>query len=188
MTKKEARILGLAAASGELEPIPVIGIVFRGNLWLDGIFRCQIRTKEHDCMSRLVSAIVRLRQYPQIHAVVIPKEALLSRVLLDISDFSNKINLPVISIARRGLYRKEPTDRGLMPKSRTDVFSIRVSGRLVHVKVSGISREETKEILDVACMDGQQIPEALRVAKIVAAQVARRPPISNRKQRLNRTL
>ena len=175
MIKREARILGLAAASRGLQQIPVIGIVFRGNLWLDGILTCQIRPKEPDCMAELVGAILQSRQYSQIHAVILPGEVLVSGVRFDISDFSHKIDLPVISIARRALYRKGPSHRKPMPKSRTDYFGFKIAGRLVPVKVSGISREETREIFDVACVEGQQIPEAVRVAKMVATHVAGTP-------------
>ena len=172
MIKKEARILGLAAASRRQQQISVIGIVFRGNLWLDGILTCQIRPKELDYMAKLVSAIVQSRQYSQIHAVILPGEVLVPGDRLDISDFSSKINLPVISIARRTLYRKRPPHRNPDPKSETDSFSIKIAGGMVPVKVSGISREETQEIWAVACVDGRQIPEAVRVAKMVARHVA----------------
>jgi len=175
LIKKEARILGLAAASGRQQQIPVIGIVFRGNLWLDGIFTCQIRSTEPDGMSGVVSAIVQSRQYSQIHAVILPREVLVPGVRFDISDFSHKINLPVISIAGRARYRKEPTHRKSMLKSRADFFSVKIAGGLVPVKVSGISREETREIFAVACVDGRRIPEAVRVAKMVATHVAGRP-------------
>ena len=161
-------------APGRLHEIPVIGIVFRGNLWLDGILTCQIRPKEPDCMAGLVSAIAQSRHYSQIHAVILPREVLVPAVQFDISDFSHKINLPVISIARKTLYRKRPTRRNPKTKSKTDSFSIKIARGLIPVKVSGISREETREIFAVACVDGQQIPEAVRVAKIVAKHVAER--------------
>ena len=126
-------------------------------------------------MAGLVSAIVQSRQYSQIHAVILPRETLVSGVRFDISDFSHKINLPVISIARRAPYRERPTYRKPMPRSRTDYFGFKIAGRLLPVRVSGISREETREIFDVSCVEGQQIPEAVRVAKMVAKHVAGRP-------------
>jgi len=174
LIKKEARILGLAAASGRLQQISVVGIVFRGNLWFDGMFTCQIRPKEHDYMAKLVSAIVQSKQYSQIHAVILPREVLGSGVRLDISDLSHKINLPVISIARRVIYRKRHPQRNPEPKSKTDSFSIKIGGGKVPVEVSGMSRDQTRETFAVACADGQQIPEAVRVAKMVATHVPRR--------------
>ena len=174
MIKKEARILGLAATSGRLRQISVVGVVFRGNMWLDGMFTCQIRPKEDDCIAKLVSAIVQSKQYSQIRAVILPREVLVSGVRLDISDFSHKINLPVISIARRVIYRKKPPHRNPEPKWKTDSFIINIGGGKVPVEVSGISRDETREIFAVACVDGRQIPEAVRVAKMVATHVPRR--------------
>ncbi len=188
MIKKEARILGLAAASSGHLPSLVIGIIFRGNLWLDGILTCQIRPKQPDWLAGLVSAIVRSRQYSQIHAVILPKKVLVDGVRFDISDFSHKINLPVISITRRTLYQNGPTHRKPTPKSKEDYFNIKRAGRLVPVMVSGISREETRQIFAVACLEGQQIPEAVRVAKMVATHVTERTFISPHKQRLNGSL
>lgn len=173
MIKKEARILGLAAASERLQQISVVGVVFRGYLWLDGMFTCQIRPKEDDCMAKLVSAIVQSKQYSQIHAVILPREVLVFGVRLDISDFSHKINLPVISIARKALHQKRPPHRNPEPKWKTDSFIIKIGSGKVPVEVSGISRDETQEIFAVACMDGRHIPEAVRVAKMVATHVPR---------------
>jgi len=153
-----------------LQQIAIIGIVFRGNLWLDGIFTCQIQRKEHDCLTSLVSAISQSKQYSQVHAVILSREALVSGVQLDISEFSHRINLPVISIARRTIDRKRSTDSDRNPKSEIDCFSFKIADGRVPVKVSGMSRDETREIFAIACRDGQRIPEALRVAKVVATE------------------
>jgi endonuclease V-like protein UPF0215 family len=122
-------------------------------------------------MSGLVKAIVQSKQYSQIRAIILSSEDIVSGVRIDISDFSHKVNLPVITIARRTLHRQRPN-------SRTDYFSIKTAGGLVHVKISGMSREKAHEIFAVACAEGQQIPEAVRVARIVATHVTERQLIS----------
>lgn len=176
MIKKETRILGLSAPTGRLKRIPVVGIVFRGSLWLDGILTCELQPDGPAYLSGLVRTIVRSRQYSQIRAAILSREDLVPGIRIDISAFSRKINLPVVSIIRKTDRWKTPTHQNELPptKSKIDYFSIKIAGGLVRVKATGISREETREIFAVACANGQRIPEAVRVAEVVAEHVTRR--------------
>jgi endonuclease V-like protein UPF0215 family len=174
LIKKEARILGLAAASVRQEKISVVGIVFRGNLWVDGILTCQIEPEEPDWMTVLASTIVKSGHYSQIHAVILQNKFPERGTRFDISDFARKINLPVISIRGRTHVRKSAIHRNPEPKSRTDSFGIKGAGEILSVNVSGLGQEEACEIFTVACVEGQQIPEAVRIAKMVATKIAGR--------------
>jgi endonuclease V-like protein UPF0215 family len=167
LIKKEARILGLAAPTKRLKRVPVIGVVYRGNLWLDGMFKCQVQRDPHGRLSGLVKAIVQSRQYTQIHAVVLSKEDLAPGIRINISDFSRKIDLPVLSIVKK----TGPSQGGATTK--VERLRIKIAGRLVHVRAAGLSREEAGEIFAVACTSGQWLPEAVRVAQIVAEQATR---------------
>jgi len=167
LIKKEARILGLAASTRRLKRVPVIGVVYRGSLWLDGMFKCQVQGDRPGRLSGLVKAIVQSRQYTQIHAVILSREDLALGVRIDISSLSRKINLPVLSIVRK----TTSFQRG----STTKVERLRldVAGRRVLVGAAGLSMEEAEEIFAVACTSGEWLPEAVRVAQIVAEQADR---------------
>lgn len=175
MIKKETRILGLGAPTGAFKQIPVVGVVFRGSLWLDGVISCQIPTDRPDCLTGLVHAIVRSRQHSQIHTVILHGQDLLSRIRIDISDLSHKIDLPVISISRRPIHwkKRRPQTKRHTPKSKLDYFPVKTGEGIVHVQVTGLSREEVREVFVVGCAGGQRIPEALRVAEIVAKQATK---------------
>ena len=166
MIKKEARILGLATPTIKLKRVPVIGVVYRGNLWLDGIFKCQIHSGRRERLSGLVRTIVHSKQYSQIHAVILSRENLAPGVLIDNADFSRRINLPVLSIIKVVGYRNRQRHAG----SKAECFHIKIAGRVVYVRAAGLSREEAHEIFAVACSNGRWIPEAVRVAQIVAEQ------------------
>jgi endonuclease V-like protein UPF0215 family len=174
LIKKETRILGLAAASVRQKHIPAIGIVFRGSLWLDGILTCWIRVEEPDWTAELANTIVRSSHYSQIHAVILQKKFPIPGIRFDISDFARNINLPVISIVERARVQKRTIRRNPQFKSRPDSFEIKMAGGILAVNVSGIGCEETCEILAVACVEGQWIPEAVRIAKIAVTHVAGR--------------
>jgi len=177
LIKKEARILGLAATTKRLQRVPVIGIVYRGNQWLDGIFKCQVQRGPRERLSGLVQAIVQSRQYSQIHAVILPRENLAPGIRIEISDFSRKINLPVLSIIKKrtSSHRKIVGHENRLRRARLKVecFRIKIAGRLVHLRAAGLSSEEAHEIFAIACASGQWIPEAVRVAQIVAENAAK---------------
>jgi len=169
LIKKEARILGLAAPKGRQKQIPVIGIVYRGNLWLDAIIVCQSIPNGPEHLQDLVKAIVRSKQYPQIHAVILSREDLAPGLQIDISDFSRRINLPVICITERTACRKIAS-QSTKEVRQVEHLSFKVSGKVANVKIVGLNREEAQEIFQVACANDQRIPEAVRVAEIIANQ------------------
>jgi endonuclease V-like protein UPF0215 family len=183
LIKKEARILGLSAPTGKLKQTPVVGVVFRGNLWLDGILVCQIQPDRPDCLSTLVRAIVQSRQYSQIHAVILSREKLVSGIRTDILGLSRKINLPVVSISRETAQQRTNSHQNERPSSRSKVeyFSVKVAGASVCLKTAGISPQEAREIFVVACANGRRIPEAVRVADLVAKHAGRRSLFSEAK-------
>ena len=58
----------------------------------------------------------------------------------------------------------------------------------MHVQATGISREEVREVFAVGCASGQWIPEALRVAEIVANQTSKLGRLAKTRKRLKGTL
>ena len=176
MIKREARILGLAAPSRRLKQVPVIGIVYRGSLWLDGIFKCQVQAGPRERSSGLVRTVLQSRQYSQIHAVILSRESLAPGIRIEISDFSRKINLPILSIRKTTPSCRKVVGHGIRQrrtKLKTECFRIKVAGRFVHLKAAGLSSEEAREIFAIACARGRWIPEAVRVAQIVADHAPR---------------
>jgi len=172
-----------------LKRIPLIGIVFRGNLWLDGILTCRVEPDRPNYLSGLVRAIVRSRQYSQIHAVILSRENLVPGSRIGISDLSRKINLPVICILRRTVRHGTHShqNKPFPTKSKVKYFTIKTAGGLVSVKAAGLDREGTRQIFHVACREGAWIPEAVRVADVVARHVTRGCPFPERKGSVNRT-
>ncbi len=165
MIKREARILGLAAHVAKQKHILVIGAVYRGSLWLDAIITCDLPPSER--LQGLIEAIVRSKQYSQIQAVILRSEDTALGTPIDVSDFSRRLDLPVISIMRRIVHRNFSSNTPMIMRL-TEHFDLKVSGGLVHVKAAGLNRREAQEIFEVACAKGQHIPEAVRVAEIIA--------------------
>jgi endonuclease V-like protein UPF0215 family len=173
LIKKETRILGLSAHPGKLKRIQIVGIIFRGNLWLDGMLACRIEPNHPEYLSELVRAITQSKQYSQIRAVILSREMLTSAFRTSISDLSRVINIPVIAIlgrrSRKGRLRQ---NRQRLAKPRVSHLRIRIAGKFVYINTAGITGLEAQEIFEVACAKGQWIPEAVRVANTIAKNLA----------------
>jgi endonuclease V-like protein UPF0215 family len=173
LIKKETRILGLSAVPGRLKRVPMIGIVFRGNLWVDGVLTCQIEPDRPEYLSVLERAIVQSRQYSQIRAVILSREKLTSAIQISVSDLSRRIDLPVIAIlAKRPRSAASGQNKPRSTKLKAEQISIEISGRSMSLNAAGVSGPETQKIFDVACLKGERIPEAVRVASLIAKNLA----------------
>jgi endonuclease V-like protein UPF0215 family len=174
LLKREVRILGLSAPSWRRKKTPVIGVVFRGSLWLDGVFTCLLEPHRSNHLSTLVRAITRSKQYSQIRAVILSREQLVPGAHIEITKLAQRINLPVISIIRKPHsrnVRKLQSGRHSKTSGATR-YEIKTRGKPVSVWAAGISHERTCEIFAIGCAVPHRVPEAVRVADLIAKHVS----------------
>ena len=167
MLKKEVRILGLSATTRKKNRTLIIGVVFRGCSWLDGILTCSLELSRHDHISRISRAIKNSRQYPQLHAVILSREQTILGLDIHIADLARELKLPVILIAGK---RRETMKKGKEP-IKTNCYELTINGKHLSVVTSRIGPERAQEIFNVACTSDYPIPEAARVADLIAEQV-----------------
>ncbi len=167
MIKREARILGLAARAAKQKRTLAIGTVYRGSLWLDAVIACDLSTSGPESLGGLIEEIVKSKQYSQIQAVILRSDDTVLGTSVTVSEFSRRLDLPVVSIMRRILDgsfgRNTQRNLGLVKH-----FDLNIAGGLIRVSAAGLNQEYAQEIFDVGCAKGQRIPEALRVAEIIA--------------------
>ena len=162
MLKKELRILGLAATDLGHER-RLVGIIFRGNLWLDGILTCSFDTHT-DYISDIAQAILKSRQYSQVR-VAISRENLLPKGIQDLRKLNLKTHLPTISIIKPKSHSHSTTT-----KSRPARYlHIQRGRRKVIVQTLELDKEFAREIFLIGCRDNSLIPEAMRIAELVTA-------------------
>ncbi len=166
VVKKEVRILGLGATAVIKNRTVVIGVVFRGNLWLDGMVATSLDLKKQDHISIVSRLITRSKQYSQLRAVILSKQ-LFPNEKIRITDLARSIKLPVIRII--GKTRGSATySRDMSNGNRYDLV---VDGKHVSVLATGLSPQGAKEIFSIACATNRKIPEAVRVAGLIAKHV-----------------
>jgi endonuclease V-like protein UPF0215 family len=160
LLKKEIRILGLAAIDLRRER-RLIGVIFRGNLWLDGVLTCSFDTHA-DYISDIAQAILKSRQYSQVRVAIV-RENLLPKGIQDLRKLNLKTHLPTILIIKSKSHSHSTTTKSQHARS----LRLRRGRRKVIVKTLELDKEAARDIFLVACRGDSLIPEALRIAELV---------------------
>ena len=161
MLKKQARLLGVSIWLRNKNEATAIGVVFRGNSWLDGVLSCRIDLTKRNNWLKLSKAIMKSKQYSQLHATILTRAAVRSGV--SVADLSDGLKLPVIAMITRN-----HTSTFTKNKLGTKNYKLLVNGKRISVLAKGVTFEEAQEIFDVACKPDSSLPEATRVADLIA--------------------
>jgi endonuclease V-like protein UPF0215 family len=184
--KPEIRVLGVD--DGVFIPhtsglVPVVGVVFRGGYWLDGVMHTKIRVDGFDANSKIASMILSSAHYKQLRVVMLNGITFAGFNVVDIKKLNMKTKLPVIAVTReKPDFVKIQKALKNLPKSKERWKSILNSGEIiavstrskterVYIQTSGVLREDATRILRVASTRSN-IPEALRVAHLIASGIS----------------
>ncbi len=168
--KKESRILGISSPNRPMDPVPVVGVIFRGNLWLDGVITSVLNPTKRDYLSGLAMMIIESKQYSQIHAVILAKAQLVANATTNVNLLAAKTHLPVMIIKRKNIRHERFTRLACKP--------LGPGGPTVSLS-RGCTLEFAREVFKVGCAKGRRIPEAVRVANLVASRIS--PSFVNQK-------
>lgn len=182
--KKEIRIVGIDDApfiprkQGNAD---VIGIVFRGGYWIDGVMRTEVEVDGFDATGKIAEMIRSSPHYKQLRVVMLNGVTFAGFNIVDIRELFELTGLPVIALTReetsmddvrnalRKLTRWE--ERWQKIQRAGEMFKLRVGETEIRMQVAGVSREDAEKIIRTSCTRGN-IPEPLRVAHIVASGLA----------------
>jgi endonuclease V-like protein UPF0215 family len=176
LLKKETRILGLSATPRLKGGPIVVGAIFRGSSWLDGILTCTLRPERGRETLTLSRAIMRSRQYPQLHAVIISSDQSVLREN-HITELTRRLKLPVILLLKRASVKKRIHPLG------GKQYDLNINGERLHVSAKGISCQKIQELFNVGCAPDSHVPEAVRVADLITKQALRLLDGGRRKSR-----
>ena len=144
----------------------VVGVIFRGNRWLDGVTTSLREPNNYDYISSISRTIKQSKQYSQLHAVILAKQELLfSR---ELAQLASRMNIPVIAILR------SPSDarNRVSEWPNLECYDLRLTGKHVSVLASGISQQETERFFEIGCHPPASLPEAVRVAELIVKQTS----------------
>jgi hypothetical protein len=185
--KQEIRIVGVD--DGVFTPhtkglADVIGVVFRGGYWLDGIMRTVVTIDGMDATEKIAGMIMDSPHYAQVRIVMLNGVTFAGFNVVDIKELFERTRLPVIAVTR------EKPDFEDIRKALTHLPDgerrwriiedarglIRVRSRKgespIFMQVAGIAEEDAEKVVREVSTRSN-VPEPLRVAHIIASGLTR---------------
>jgi len=185
--KPEIRILGLddgAFLPHTAGKADVVGVVFRGGRWLDGVMRTEVTIDGLDATERISSMVTESPHYEQLRVLMLSGITFAGFNVVDIRELFESTSLPVIALTRErsdleGVRRalENLPDRAVRwrsVQSAGDVFQVKVRSGVapVYVQVAGVSIGDAEGIVRLSCTRSG-FPEPLRVAHLIASSLSK---------------
>ncbi len=185
--KPEIRVLGID--DGGFVPrtkgtVDVVGIVYRGGYWFEGVMRAEITIDGLDATEKIAAMIESSPYYRELRIVVLDGVTFAGFNVVDISKLSRRVELPVISVTRKkpdleeirsalkNLPEFEIRWRAMENAGKIFEVETRKGENPVYMHIAGILREDAEKIMKKTSTRSL-IPEALRVAHIIASGLTR---------------
>jgi len=171
--KREIRVLGISFErsidrSQGFDQINVIGVIFRGGNWIDGVIRTN--TSEPDVTERTAEMITTSPHHPQIRVILLDKILIEGGACIDPHRLSTMTARPVILISTDEIdFAPKPNSdlavqRFMLKKDAVELFVISI----------GLDMQDAVNVLKVSTRKGI-LPEALRVAELISSTLAACP-------------
>jgi len=185
--KPEIRVLGVD--DGVFVPhskgvATVVGVVYRGGYWLDGVMRTEVEIDGMDATEKIASMITASPHYGQLRVVMLNGVTFAGFNMVDIKKLFERVRLPVITVTRekpdfddirralRNLPEYENRLEAMENAGKLIEVHTRDAEQVVYVQIVGISEKDAEKILK-STSTRSNIPEALRVAHIIASGLTR---------------
>lgn len=186
MLKSEIRILGFDDGPFEFrktKTVPVVGVVYRGGKFLDGILRTDVEVDGTDATEKLVKLINASRHKQQLKLLMLDGVTLGGFNVIDVKDLNEKTDLPVIIVNRKIPNLKEiRTALKRFKDFRVRWKMISNAGKVdecilknkdkIFYQHAGITAEDAEDAIMLSTTHGN-LPEPLRVAHLIASAIVR---------------
>lgn len=186
VVKPEVRILGVD--DGVFVPHSkghaiVVGVVFRGGYWMDGVLHTKIRVDGLDATRKIASMVLDSPHFKQLRVIMLDGVTFAGFNVVDIRQLSARTKLPVIAVTRdkpdfariRAALNNLPNreKRWKAIKGEGELYEVRTGSRgaRVYVQVQGICEEHARRIVQMTSTRSS-VPEPLRVAHLVASGIS----------------
>lgn len=185
MIKQEIRVLGFDDSPFDKNSsslVPVIGVIFRGGKFLDGVLKTEVKVDGLDATEKIVKLISSSRHKQQLKVIMFDGITLAGFNLVDIKEINEKTSLPVIVINRK-IPNLEKVKNALKNfddfEKRWEIVlragkikECKVKNKKIYYQAFGLEDEEAKKIINITSTRSL-IPEPLRVAHLIATAIVR---------------
>ncbi len=180
IVKKEVRILGIDDAPFDKfkrGKVLVIGAIFRGGQFLDGVLSTKVTVDGSDSTRKIIEMVNKTRHKPQLQIIIIDGIALGGFNIIDVKKIYKETKLPVIVVIRR-MPDIENIKRILKKIGKANKIKFLEQAGLpvkigkIYCQLTGITKEKAEQVLKIACTRSY-LPEPIRVAHIIASGVVK---------------
>ncbi|MEM3000346.1 MAG: DUF99 family protein [Candidatus Bathyarchaeia archaeon] len=185
IVKPEIRVLGID--DGPFVPhtkgqVSVIGVVFRGGYWLDGVMHTKIEIDGLDATEKITTMITVSPHYKQLRVVMLNGITFAGFNIVDVKALNAATKLPVITVTRekpdfadirkalQNLSCNEERWAAILNAGEPVAVSTRSAKAKIYMQAVGISQEDAQKIVRLTSTRSN-IPEPLRVAHLIASGI-----------------
>lgn len=160
--KAEIRVIGIDDGFSRRRKKIVVGVVFRGGLWVDGVLCSGVNVSGTSLGRRLGTMVTESRFHKELRFAIL-HGAMLGSALAVTKEFSNVTRLPTIALLHQGQGGR--SDLSLRRAGNATRFRLRPGLSALCI---GLTAEKSVEIMKVTTMR-DPLPEPVRVACLIAS-------------------
>lgn len=181
--KKEIRILGIDDAPFDKfkeKEVLVVGTVFRGGDYLDGILSCKIKIDGSDSTKKLIKMINKSRHKGQLQYILLDGIALGGFNVIDIQKLFKSTKFPVVVIIRNypDLLKIKKALKNLkggkakikLLEKAGKIYDVKIKNKKIYIQFAGLSLEKAKRVVKLSATRSL-VPEPIRVSHLIASGV-----------------
>jgi endonuclease V-like protein UPF0215 family len=185
MVKEEIRILGIddGPFTNNDKEVLVVGVIFRGGNFLDGVLRTYVVVDGLDATEKLSKMINSSRHKKQLKVIMLDGITLGGFNIVDLKELYNETKIPIIVINRKmpdlksikKALEKNFDDfekRWKMILNAGKIKQLKLEKFSIYYQNVGLEDEEAEEIIILSTKHAQ-IPEPLRVAHLIATGIVK---------------
>jgi endonuclease V-like protein UPF0215 family len=187
VVKPEIRVLGVD--DGKFVPhvasqVLVVGVVFRGGYWLDGVMHTKVSVDGFDATDKIAAMITSSSHCKQLRVVMLNGITFAGFNVVDIRALNKATNLPIITVTRdkpdlseirealQNLPESERRCKLILDAGEPFELFTRNEEEKIYVQAIGIKVEDAEKIIRLTSTRSS-IPEPLRVAHLIASGIGR---------------
>jgi len=186
VVKPEIRVLGVddgGFVPRTQEQVLVVGVVFRGGFWLDGVIHTEVIVDGLDATQKISDMVTGSSHHKQLRVLMLNGITFAGFNVVDIKELNALTELPVVAITRQkpdlGKIREalqnlpecEERWKAVLNAGELSAVSTRNEREKIYLHIAGISLSDAERIVRLTSTRSS-IPEALRVAHLVASGIS----------------
>ena len=163
--------------------VPVVGVVFRGGYWLDGVMHTKVEVDGFDATEKIAHMVLNSPHYKQLRVIMLNGVTFAGFNVIDIKELFAKTSLPIIAVTKekpdfeeiqealKKLPRSEERWKAIQNAGEIYPISTRSKDEKIYMQIHGILKGDAEKILQLTSTRSH-IPEALRVAHLIASGIS----------------